>query len=427
VIRNNNVPWLPARLFTEVDLYSFIQELYLRIENDVLGLEPNHMLSTPEGDLVSYFVQTYTKIVPILRDDLREIAAHGETQVGVPDTDGRVWLPANFYIFAIPYEGDPEFFRVMPKLSPINPPVAVVLPGEIRVKLGLLDTQGESVLSNDLKEIIGRMKTYLGSIREEMEAFYRELPRKLSELICAQKAKFLRNQKILAALDIPIRQREDVPQVIPLSVTKRVPKAILPSASKEPFKPEPGLPEESYDMVLQALQNMTVTMERSPSVFLRAKEEEIRDILLVSLNGIFDGGASGETFSATGKTDIHILCNGKSIFIAELKFWNGPKSLTDALDQLLSYLTWRHTKTALIILNRNQDFSRVLDHIRVTAKEHLWFKRSLEPDQETTFRFIFRSPSDANREVFVTILAFDLPKAAEKGSCGASDPDRGPE
>ena len=32
---------------------------------------------------------------------------------------------------------------------------------------------------------------------------------------------------------------------------------------------------------------MAVTMERSPSVFLRIKEEEVRDILLVSLNGIF--------------------------------------------------------------------------------------------------------------------------------------------
>jgi hypothetical protein len=31
---------------------------------------------------------------------------------------------------------------------------------------------------------------------------------------------------------------------------------------------------------------MAVTMERSPSVFLRIKEEEVRDILLVSLNGI---------------------------------------------------------------------------------------------------------------------------------------------
>jgi hypothetical protein len=157
---------------------------------------------------------------------------------------------------------------------------------------------------------------------------------------------------------------------------------------------------------------MAVTMERSPSVFLRIKEEEVRDILLVSLNGIFEGGATGETFSSKGKTDIHILWEGKSIFIAELKFWKGQRSLTNALSQLLGYLTWRHTKTALIILNREGEFNHILEQIRLTAEAHSCFKRFLRIEDKTVFRFVFRNPTDSNQEISMTILAFDLPRAA---------------
>jgi hypothetical protein len=154
---------------------------------------------------------------------------------------------------------------------------------------------------------------------------------------------------------------------------------------------------------------MSETMERSPSVFLKAEEEEIRDILLVSLNASYAGEATAETFSAQGKTDIYISVEGKSIFIAELKFWRGQQNLTEALDQLLSYLTWRKTKTALIILNRNKDFGRTLSQIRPTAEKHKCFKRFLSMEGETIYRYAFANQNDANREVFLTILAFDIP------------------
>lgn len=38
-------------------------------------------------------------------------------------------------------------------------------------------------------------------------------------------------------------------------------------------------------------------------------EEALRDVLLVSLNSIFEGKATGETFSKRGKTDIYLNIN----------------------------------------------------------------------------------------------------------------------
>jgi hypothetical protein len=76
-------------------------------------------------------------------------------------------------------------------------------------------------------------------------------------------------------------------------------------------------------------------------------KEDLRSHFLVQLNGAFHGQATGETFNFQGKTDILIRVDGKNIFIAECKFWKGEKSFPATLDQLLSHLSWRDTKTAV--------------------------------------------------------------------------------
>ena len=92
------------------------------------------------------------------------------------------------------------------------------------------------------------------------------------------------------------------------------------------------------------MNNMVAVMERSPKAFRDMKEEDLRQHFLVQLNGQYEGQASGETFNFEGKTDILIRHEGKNIFIAECKFWRGPSTVADTLDQLLSYLSWRDTK-----------------------------------------------------------------------------------
>ena len=105
-----------------------------------------------------------------------------------------------------------------------------------------------------------------------------------------------------------------------------------------------------------------------------------------------------------------IRSEGKNIFIAECKYWDGPQKLVETLDQLLGYSCWRDTKVAVIIFNRRKNFSRVLEAISETVKVHLNCKRDLGKQGETNFRYVFGNPSDANRELFLTVLAFDVPE-----------------
>jgi hypothetical protein len=40
--------------------------------------------------------------------------------------------------------------------------------------------------------------------------------------------------------------------------------------------------------------------------------------------------------------------------VAERKFWQGAKGVTDAIDQLFGYASWRDTKLALIMFVRER-------------------------------------------------------------------------
>ena len=154
---------------------------------------------------------------------------------------------------------------------------------------------------------------------------------------------------------------------------------------------------------------MVVVMERSPKAFIGMGEEDLRTHFLVHLNGHYEGQATGETFNYEGKTDILIRVDDSNIFIAECKFWTGPSGLKEALDQLLGYTSWRDTKTALLVFNRDREMSTVLNRIPDVVREHAGYKADRTYPSETGFRYVFGHRDDANRELILTVLVFDVP------------------
>ena len=201
-----------------------------------------------------------------------------------------------------------------------------------------------------------------------------------------------------------------MPQTYVVPNVRRKPSLSQPSTTVAPFVPEPALDLQEYEHILSVISNMVLVMERSPQAFRTMEEEDLRQHFLVQLNGHYEGQATGETFNYEGKTDILIRANGKNIFIAECKLWHGEKSLQEAIDQLLGYASWRDTKVALLIFNRNKDFSSVLAKISEVAINHPNFKKKLPYNSETGFRFSFRHRDDPNREIMLTALAFDVPQ-----------------
>ena len=151
-------------------------------------------------------------------------------------------------------------------------------------------------------------------------------------------------------------------------------------------------------------------MERSPEAFKAMDEEALRQHFLVQLNGQFEGKATGETFNMYGKTDILLREGERNVFIAECKFWKGPKAFGEAIDQLLGYATWRDSKTAILVFNRGTDTSTVLSSIDTVVKGHANFKRAIVWPHESGLRYVLHAKGDVNREQIVTILVFHVPR-----------------
>ena len=89
------------------------------------------------------------------------------------------------------------------------------------------------------------------------------------------------------------------------------------------------------------------------------------------------------------------------------------KTFLETIDQLLSYLSWRDTKAAVVVFNRNADFSAVLAKMAEATPKHPHFKRKSDRLDERAFRYVFGQPGDANREITLTVLAFDIPKTGQ--------------
>jgi hypothetical protein len=255
--------------------------------------------------------------------------------------------------------------------------------------------------------VLDDFERYLNWQRPNADNFVSELKERARLTIENRKARLLADRNMVASLPFKIKARGSAQTyVAPLN---RTPIQVQRTATSDPFKPEATLADADYQHILKVIEGMTQTMERNPSTYAKLDEEALRDMYLVPLNGHFEGAATGETFNAAGKTDIIIRVEDRNIFIGECKIWRGPKYLTEAIDQLFSYLTWRDTKTAIIIFNRNKGLSAVLSAAQDTVNAHPHRKRGPKVEGETRFRYVFGNPADPSREVIVTVLVFDVP------------------
>jgi hypothetical protein len=166
---------------------------------------------------------------------------------------------------------------------------------------------------------------------------------------------------------------------------------------------------EEYEHILYVMTNMVSVMERSPEAFVKIGEEDLRMHFLVQLNGQYEGQATGETFNLGGKTDILIRIANQNIFVAECKYWTGEKGFLEALIQLFGYLTWRDTKAAIILFNRNKDTTNVVNQIPNILKKHESFIEQLAYASDSGFRFRLHHPEDSDKEVLLTVLVFNVP------------------
>lgn len=402
-------------LFSEYDLRAVVENQECRMFEEIDSIDGDRLLRTNLEDLSDYFEQKYRIDVPQLKEGETQVD-QSENQVDVSKDSSRVFLDRKqpFYIrgtavtFFIPFEGDGELFKCRPSSFTFNPPRARIREKEIAFTYVRTDHDATQV-KLDFDYELAEVRKWLGWIAKDVAPFNTAVRGKARQRLEQRREKLLKDQGMVASLGFPLRKKEDAPQTYIAPTVRRKVTPVMPLESSQPFVPEPTLDMQEYEHILSVISNMVMVMERSPRAFREMGEEDLRQHFLVQLNGQYEGQASGETFNFEGKTDILIRVRGKNIFIAECKFWRGPQSLKDALDQLLGYVAWRDTKTALLIFNRDRAFSTILAQIPEAVKTHPNFKRELSYPSESGFRFIVHHRDDINRDLILTVLAFEVP------------------
>lgn len=400
-------------LFSERRLGEHLGQAKTDLQREVDSLDPDYLLKVSEVDLEDHLVAKYALEPPeLLVDDIyqrepKDIPIDPGRTIGRGNSGARVSGTA--ITVCIPFRGSADLLRCQPSTFNYNPPRGKIVGDEVQLTYELANQDGE-YLRQRYERDWEAIQKYISWVCRDVESFNESLPRVVRKTIERRKKKLLVDRDMSATLGIPMKRRKDAPQTYSTPEVRRKATINRPTVPMgEPFRPEPTLADTDYKHILKVVQNMVDVMERSPQAFVKMGEEDLRWHFLVQLNGQYEGQATGETFNFSGKTDILIRDNGKNVFIAECKFWKGPKALTNAIGQLLGYASWRDTKTAILVFNRNENFSAVLEKIPVVVKSHPCFKREIARKGETIFRYLFHQPNDPSRELLLTILAFDVP------------------
>jgi hypothetical protein len=404
-------------LFHDEPLDQFLDRFKTNLQREIESCEPNYILNVSKEDYCNYLISKYSLEIPVLQEN--DIYVHEQKELRKEEhrtptvRNGSMLSGILALTISVPFLGYGQLFKCRPSTFTVSPPEGTVEESEIRLYYETSDRNPNNI-KRSYAQKIKEIKTYLEWVKKDVDSHNAWIKDNAIKYVLKRKDDQLRDRGFLESLGIPLRRRDKIPETYSIPTIRKKIVVSKPAATKEAYGPEPTLPEAEYEFILETIFHMSLAMERSPKTFSELQEEEIRDFFIIILNSHYEGQATGETFNFRGKTDILIRYEDRNAFVAECKIWRGEKSLSSTIDQLLRYTNWRDTKTAILLFNENENLTRVLEEIGRVAESHEFYKRKHELKNkklcnETIFSYIFHQPNDVNRELFLTIMVFDIP------------------
>lgn len=270
-----------------------------------------------------------------------------------------------------------------------------------------------NAVRNAVTQIEDAITRYNSAINTENAQVRVHLEQLVQARIKRAKSKHSQLDSLASAVGFPLRRKTDPANVIPIApqIRQVIRAAVPPPGVKR--KSSASLRPEDLAAILELIDNQCRQFERTPQAFGQLSEEGLRDIMLSTLNAVYAGAATGEAFRGTGKVDIHLAISQGEVFIAEVKFWNGPSSLAQEVRQLLDRLTWRDGYGVTIVLSNNVGFSETLKSITATVPSLPGYVAgSLRAITPGRLAARFSIPSDPAKHAEIHVLAYNLFAAA---------------
>ena len=259
------------------------------------------------------------------------------------------------------------------------------------------------IVQDTINKKLAPLRTIIKYVNNDVKDYNNKLRSTIQEALNTRlkRAQSLRN--ISQKLSIPLKLSENAPNTKPI-VLKRIVKPSVSKTSPPEFSHEYSISDEDYKNINNIIYMFGTSMEKIARSLVQHGEEELRDFILATLNTHYEN-ASGETFRKTGKTDIHILFKNLAAFIGECKVWKGEKAFPKAVQQLLSYSTWKDIKVTLVFFNKhNKDFQSILKKIEEWIKANTKSNNHLN---KNSWDCIYHQ-QDTKTDIKLHIVAFDL-------------------
>lgn len=398
------------QIFHVKRLDELLRQLVSSLEQRIDSELPEYLMSVNEDDYVQHLVSSFSLEPPAIHFDKVEASAQEKL---VPARDYFTSAAGQKYkkqvvTFHIPFTGDPVLLQCAPSTR-------LVWSMPVRLENGCfcfdcVDYEGDgSGVKREYNAAKSNIEQQLSHLLKELTSFNQGLEAKAREHVLRRKKDIAVKSQALASLGVPIRKSKNVPAAFTVPpVRKKV--MAKPASVPSPTAQIPILDEAIYQEILQTVFDMGTTFEKYPSTYAGKDEMTLRDHLILLLEPRFEGSTTGETFNKTGKTDILIKYQKGNIFVAECKFWGGKAKHHETIDQLLSYLTWRDSKTAIVYFVDRKEITPVLEEIEKSTPSHPCYLRTLPKQNPSWHMFEFHLPSDRGCKIFMAILAFHIPK-----------------
>ncbi|MBZ5612153.1 MAG: hypothetical protein LAP38_28170 [Acidobacteriia bacterium] len=388
-----------------------LHDLKATIESE----NPQYLMNVNEQEYVSFLESRFRLDSLSLYFDNVHASSH---EASVPAER----FPQGFYVHAgktytrqaikyhLPFAGDAQLLRCIPNPRVMNTVQVFVEDGAVCFSVVNFWDADPSQVKGRADSILALIRQNYEHLRRQVEQYNASLPATVGGYLTARKEAIKRQGEFMAALGVPIKKASNVPKTFAVPAVRKDLVLRKPPGA-EPHKIEPTLDESIYAEILRVIQDTGRVFERLPSTYADKDEETLRDHLLMVLEPHFQmASATGETFNKSGKTDILVRYEKKNVFVAECKFWAGQKKHHETIDQILSYLTWRDSKTAIVYFVPTKDMSAPLKAIDESTRAHGCFVADLGRKEESWFGFDFHLPGDPGRLIKLNVLCFHLPK-----------------
>lgn len=407
--------YAPVHLFAGSRLRDALSDAARKATDKLAAWPPDDLLNTAEADVTEKLFELASFELPSLKRDKKWLEPPAEVAKEWSDFGREFRATVTRYTLVVPVAGDPAVFGMSASTHSSGAILAQIDRPADALRLHCDNPKDGEQARAYFERTLDQIEQRLGWTRADIEKHNQEMATQLASAVTQRRTKLLMDRDLQASIGYPIMKRPDADSHrVPVKRKKIAPgRQTRPSGRPNAYVPEPAIDKADYEVILAILRNARNMLERSPSIGAKLDEEELRDILLLHLNGQLEGKATGETFNYMGKTDILVREGDRNAFIGECKVFD-PKNkqsvehvVTCALDQLLGcYLAWRDTKAALILFIRDANVTDVLGKALAAIRGHPNYKRPGEIRTEERHDFVLHANGDPNREIYLAFLPF---------------------